>query len=284
MTVSLSYQAWSAANYVWNASSGTTHAAYQINDLLKNWVLAVNNNPSNGTRRITLEREPANTTAPALGGWVFKVESPVSNSILYSQLVVSNSSNLYFAAGSTWTSGTSLSGYGVISGNSTLDASNTFYTTGYVAEFAVASSIVDGQEFFAIGWRMDNTMSVSDYFLLFKDTTGEWALVYNDSGSIAGAHVMTTHPQPRRAFGTFSEAFIGPTTNGYFAPPYFYTQSTTYAPTTSAEWTIAFMAANPNLYVAKSATDQVLGRWAYLNNATEKIVCIGRNLYVKLPA
>lgn len=283
MTVSLSYQAWTSSNYNWNASSGTGHAAYQINDLLKNWVLEVNNNPSNTDRRITIELDPTDTSVESQGGWILKVGSPVPDSDMYIQFVVNTASNISFTVGSQWVPGTTNSGYGYIQGSNAYDTSNVFYTTGYDVEYTVTSDTEDGQEFFVLGWRHNNNMSISDYLLLAKDTEGEWAVVYNDFGSIQGSYMMIDHTTPQRAYSALYEAVQAPYATGVFLPPYFYSNLTTAAPTSNSFYTTSFLINNQKLWRAASGTDYVFGRWAFWN-VTEKIVNIARNLFVIVPS
>lgn len=283
MAVTLSYQAWTAASYAWNSSTSQNCAAFQINEKLKSWIQIVNDNPSNASRRATIVKDPADTTSFVGGGWILDFDSPIQNSNLYIKLVVNSNGNISFGVGVGYSPGTGDYGYGFLSGSSTTDTNNLFYVSSYPAEFTIATDDTDGQEFFALGWRLDNTMNNSDYFLIFKDVDGEWCCTYNDANIVVGSYVMTTHPSPRRYFGGLIEATLSHTNGGTLNRYVFYNSNTGDVPTTNAQYKSVTIAAGSNLFMAKNFVDIQYGRWGTLVTG-ERMVNIGRNLYVKLPA
>lgn len=283
MAVTLSYQAWTAANYAWNSSTSESCAAFQINEKLTSWIQTVNDNPSNASRRVTVVKDPADTTNFTGGGWILDLDSPVASSNLYIKFVVNSATNVSVAVGLGYSPGTGDYGYGYVSGSSFVDSSNTFYTNSYSAEFAIATNDVDGQEFFALGWRHDNTMSNSDYLVIYKDIDGEWCCLYNDGGAVIGTYVMTTHQSPRRYFGSLTEATLSHTANGTLNKLVFYNPNDSQIPTINTAYKAVTVAAGSDLFVAKNFLDISFGRWATLTTG-ERMVNIGRNLFVKIPA
>jgi hypothetical protein len=273
MAVTVEYQAWDSASYNWLDNSTSTAAPQQINDKLSAWVTAVNANASNTNKQITIEKGPADSTSANFVGWTLQLASDTTGSAFFLQFYTPSTTAFNMYVSSSWTNNGSNGGYGSAAGSVSSD-SVSFYTSGVEAEFSIASDTTDGQEFFCLGWRHNNSTSYSDCWLIFKDSNGEWASVFTDGGAASGTYYMPTHETPSRNFSV-GISLIGNNSNlGFLTQLVLTNASSNYAPSASYEYTAAVAAANPNLYTTGTTSEYGYARWANVSGG-RKAVCMG---------
>ena len=249
MAVTVEYQAWDSATYNWLDNSSSTAAPQQINDKLSAWITAVNANASNTSKQLTIEKGPADSTSANFVGWVIKLDSSTSLSPFYFAVYTLSSGVLGMYSYETWTNSTSNGGYGTLSGSSS-GASVNFRTSAIAAEFTVATETANGQEFFALGYKTDPSSSnYQGFFVLFKDTTGEWAS-YNGGSNNYGTLYASANPTPARAYGVRPIDFTSLTT---VLSPLVFSNSGT-LPSAGQSFTLLAQPASPSLLSSLSTS------------------------------
>lgn len=276
MAVVLEYQAWAAGTYNWLDKTTATSAPLQINDKLVAWIAAVNANPSNASKQITIEKGVTAGTNSTNVGWTLKLASPSSGSTFYIGLFSSNNNEIYYLASQSWSSGTANGGYGTFSGNQSAFP-GTFTTGGSnSAEFIVATETADTEEFFCLGFKSSSASSQtgSGSFLIFKDTTGEWATHYVLAGNVYGSYYLTTHTTPQRSFGLTNCAQFA---QGSALDPVVLRSSTSasnlFWPAAGNSVTIASVAKSPYLFANESFGYQFAKYGSLTGGRTA--VCVG---------
>lgn len=278
MAVTVEYQAWTSANYNWLDKTTATSAPLQINDKLDAWVAAVNANPSNANKQITVERDPSNSTSANFVGWVIKLASNSANSTTYAAFFTTTASVITLGTYSGWTAGTANGGYGTLSGNSSVNTSSTFKTSGSSAEFLVGTETADTEEFFCVAWKTDSTTNTSSSgcLLLFKDTAGEWTVFAATSGSIYGSFYLPTHTTPTRQYAVFLPSVgVQNTSAGFLDPLILTLQNSSYLPAAGNAVTVISTPKSPYLLASNNtSTGFQFGRYATLPGP-RTAVCMG---------
>jgi hypothetical protein len=266
MAVTLSYQTWASASYAWSNASAD-NPPMQINDLLQGWVTAVNANPSNADQQVSILKTPSSSTAANYFGWVVgfiddrEIPGSTYKKTFYHRFYSSSTTNINSTFSEGFTDNGTNGGYGASSGGNSADTSIAWYTSGYTAEFLVASETVDGEEFFAVGWKLNNSTSYSDSFVYFKDNNGNWASAFNDGGTWITSYFMPVHPTPRRNFagGIAGAASVYAERFGIYAV------NATSAPTLAGQkFTGRVIAASDGLY--RCSTNAGFGKWFQLDD------------------
>lgn len=278
MAVSVEYQAWTSVNYNWLDKTTATSAPLQINDKLDAWVAAVNANASNANKQITVERDPSNSTSANFVGWVIKLASNSANATTYAAFFTNTASALTLGSYTSWTAGTANGGYGTLAGNSSVNVSSTFKTSGSSAEFLVATETTDTEEFFCVAWKTDSTSvsSSSGCLLLFKDTAGEWVVLGATAGSIYGSFYLPTHTTPTRQYGLFLPSIgVQNTSAGFLDPLILTIENSTYLPAAGNAVTVISAPKSPYLLASKNTSAGFqFGRYATLPGP-RTAVCMG---------
>lgn len=272
MAVTVEYQSWDSASYNWLDKTTSTSAPLQINDKLDAWVAAVNANASNTNKQITVRKDPTDSTSANFIGWAIELASSSTGSSFFSRLYTNSTTNLVVVFSSAWTNDGTNGGYGAGSG-STVSKNSTWVSSGAIAEFSVATETANGQEFFCLGWRQNNSSTTSDQFLIFKDNNGEWASLFYDS-TVIGSFYMPVHPTPKRNFEVTSSTLNINNNGGYLTGLILTNGNITYVPAAENEYTATISAASPALYYAGSITDFGYARWSNVTGG-KKAVCMG---------
>lgn len=275
MPVTVDYQYWDSASYNWLDNVSATAPALQIQEKLAAWVSAVNANASNAGRPVSIRKSPSDSTSTNFIGWVIECSSTSADKGLFARLYSSTATNLNALFHQTWTDNGSNGGYGTYSGGISSDTSISFSTTGVAAEFSVAAGTDDGQEFFCLGWRLNNATTQSDVFLIFKDVYGEWAGVFTDGGSqVSGTYYMGTHSSPKRNY-LVAILTIGFNSNtNYLTRLALHNSGSTYAASDGVEFTSVMTAASPALFCTTTANNYGYGRWGTFADG-RTAVCMG---------
>lgn len=280
MAVSVEYQAWDSVSYNWLDNATSTAAPQQINDKLAAWVTAVNANASNTNKQITIHKGPADSTSANYIGWVLELASSSSGSGFYTRFYSSTTTNTVVSFSSGWTNDSSNGGYGAASGASTTDGSVTWFSSGVLAEFSIATETTDGEEFFCLGWRLNNANSSSDVLLIFKDSNGEWASYFSDGGTDIGSFYMPTHTTPQRNYTIDVPLLALGTSPGYLYQFVLTNSASTYVPAVTNEYTGTITAASPALYATYTTSEYGYGRWASVSGSRTAVCMSYGQIYV----
>lgn len=272
MAPAVSYQSWASGSYNWLDTSGSTAAPQEINSKLSTWVTAVNANASNTNKQITVTKSPSSSTSANFVGWVIQAASNATDSGFYSRLYSSTTTNLICTFSAGFTDNGTNGGYGAASGSSTTDTSISWATSGVSAEFAVASETTNGQEFFAIGWRLNNLTTQSDQFLIYKDTAGEWASFFSDGGTTMGSFYMGTSSTAQRCYTAQNPTSINTLILDRFVQSI--TSSATHLATAGSEMTVRSVAASSDLLYTSTSGNHGFGKWANISGG-KTAVCLG---------
>lgn len=276
MAVSVEYQAWAAGTYNWLDRTTSTAAPVQVDNKLRAWITAVNANPSNASKQITIEKGLADGTGSFVG-WTIKLASPSPSSTFYLGLFTDSTTSFSYSARSGWASSTSNGGYGTFSGL-TSGASASFTTGGTNgSEFIVATETLDTEEFFCLGFKSNSTSNQtgSGSFLIFKDTAGEWAAFLTMGGSVYGTFYLPVHTSPTRQYGVNYLNVNASLTNGIAEPFIMAPNAITSFP--AAGNAVTGFCTPKNQYILASAntgTGFQLGRYATLPGP-RTAVCVG---------
>ncbi len=275
MPVTVDYQYWDSASYNWLDNASATAPAMQIQEKLAAWVSAVNANASNVSRPVSIRKSPSDSTLTNNIGWVIECSSTTAEKGLFTRFYSSSTTNINVLFHTSWVDNGSNGGYGTYSGNFASDTSVSWATSGVAAEFSVAAGTEDGQEFFCLGWRLNNSTSQSDIILIFKDANGEWAGLFTDGGSLAiGSYYMDVHSSPQRSFGVSVPTLGSNSSAGYLTRLAIQTSSATYAASDGVEYTTAMTAASPALFYTTTTANWGYGRWATFADG-RTAVCMG---------
>jgi hypothetical protein len=266
MTVAFDYQAWSSASYNWLDSADPGAVTQQITAKLNAWIAAVNANASNASKQITLLKGPTDSTSANYRGWSLKFDSSSSGATFYTRLHTTSTDNLYVVFGEGWSDDGSQGGYGAITGTFSADGSISFYTSGQIAEFAIASETTDGEEFICVGWRLANNYIYSDCLIFFKDSEGEWAGFLTDTGGpTAGTIYVADAATPQRCYGVGSYLDMNQWSN-FLTTARLYANS---APTSAAYGDkyrgVAIPKSNA-IYMTGTSANYGFGKWAQFND------------------
>ncbi len=271
MAVTVEYQSWDSATYSWLDNSTSTAAPQQINDKLTTWITAVNANASNANRQVTLVKSPASSTSAAFVGWTLKFDSNTSGSPFWVKLHTTTSVNIACYFGTTYTDDGSSGGYGLTGGTAVSDTSVLYASSATSGEFVVASETANGEEFFAISWRIGSDTAKSDCLLIFKDTNNEWAGVFTDGATVtAGTLYMTQHTTPARTMSV--QFFVNYNASSTALAP-FQLWTNGGLPAANNYYTAFVMPKSPSLYLAGSSTNYSFGRYATLADSS-KVLCL----------
>lgn len=280
MAVVLEYQAWAAGTYNWLDKTTSTSAPVQIDSKLRAWITAVNANPSNATKQITIEKGLSDSSNSNYVGWTLKVASSSPNSTFYIGLfsTTTGSPALNMSAHQTWSSSTSNGGYGTFGGSTSGTTGSGFTVSGSNgAEFIAATEVADTEEFFCLGFKSNSTQNQtgSGSFLIFKDTAGEWAALFVVAGSIWGTFYLPTHTSPTRQYGV---SYLQPNsglTAGFFDPLILILNSTSFLPAAGNAVTGLCTPKSPYILASgNTATAFQFGRYATLPGPRTAI-CVG---------
>lgn len=272
MAVTVDYQVWDSASYNWFDNTTPTAATQQINDKLSAWITAVNANPSNSSKQVTILKGPADSASSTYFGWALSFDSPSIGAPFYTRFHTNSATNFYVVFGSGWNDDGAQGGYGGVSAPNVTDSGNSFLVSGVEAEFVVASDTADGQEFFCLGWRQNNSTSYSDAILFFKDNNGEWVGVFTDNTVATGTYYMPSHATRNYNIDLFN---IGANHGQYILAQVVVSNnsSSSYLPAYGNEFTACVTPTNPALYFTRSTVSFGLGKWANAPGGL-KAVCV----------
>jgi hypothetical protein len=271
MAVTLEYQAWTSATYNWLDRTTATSAPVQIDAKLRAWITAVNANPSNASKQITIEKGLADGTGNFVG-WVIKIGGTAA-ATAYIAFFSTSATAASVGTYQTWATGTANGGYGTFSGNSSATGFAQFNGNANAAEFIVSTETADTEEFFCLGYKTSSSSisSGSGVLLIFKDTAGEWATVADNNGSAFTSFYMPTHTTPQRLYGGFYVQF-GASQNISIDPLCLRANGTGQFPAANNFFTTCSIAKSPHLYAStQTSIAYQFGRYAVLANGRTAI-------------
>lgn len=247
MVVSVEYQAWTSANYNWLDKTTATSAPLQIDGKLTAWIAAVNANPSNATKQITIEKGVTAGTSANFVGWVLKLASAAAGSTTYAAFYSNAATAATFGSYSSYAAGTANGGYGTLTAGSGISSAS-FQTSANAAEFLVASETADGEEFFCIGFKTATATNSQGCFLIFKDTAGEWSVYFAVNGAAEfGSFYMPTHATPQRNYGVAIKNILAAST-GAIEPLIMAPSGVTYLPAAGNAFTALSTPKSPYIF------------------------------------
>ena len=190
------YQSWDSVNYDWSDQTAG-NALPEIVAEMDAWITAINGNASQTGKQVVRHRDGTNSTAANNYGFVIETPAQTTTGSLYTQFRTTATTNAVIYTGTGYTDDTSNNGYGTITSIVDQDTSLSFLITcTSQANFMTASSTVNGEEFFVIGWFMDNSTAYADFIGFVKDQDGEWMHCYCDSTDYNGAYYDAVQPTP----------------------------------------------------------------------------------------
>lgn len=186
MAATAKFQAWTNATWAWDSAAAGTPCV-ELEAELDAWIAAINANPSQSGKQVVKIRGAASSTTANYRG--IGVQLPAQNTTgdLYVRFYSSSATVINFFATTGFSDVVGSGGYGTGTGTIGSDNSiawkNTVSTQG---SFIIGTSTVDGQEFFHVGWAIDNLTTTSDSWTITKDQSGEWMAFVNDGGAVSG--------------------------------------------------------------------------------------------------
>lgn len=185
MAATVKTDTYTSASYNWDSAS-TGQPCKDVVDELKSWVTTINSNASQTGKQVVVLRDEASSTTTNYRGWV--VELPQTGTdTLYTSLTTYNATTIQFFSGTGFTDDTSNGGYGTVTSTIETDGSIGWQTTAAVdVHFGLAYGIVDGEEFFFVGWDLGSDSTYSDMWGIFKTTEGYWATIATDGTACKG--------------------------------------------------------------------------------------------------
>lgn len=275
MPVTVEFQSWGSVDYNWLDNTGATSAPVQIYNKLVAWAATVNANPSCANRQVTILKGPDASSSADFVGFVFQLNSPSPNSTVYCNVRSSSTTNLVATTTTNWTDDGANGGYGTYSGSSGSDTAIAWAVSGVTAEFAVATGTEDGEEFFCLGWRINNSTATQDILCYFKDQNNEWATYQSDGGSVSGSYYNIDAATPVRQFSVSGSNAIGPNgSSGNLCRLTLVCSGTIASVPVGGFFTNLVVAKSPNLYYSTTSAEWGFGRWAQLVDG-RKAVCMG---------
>ena len=186
MAPTIKWQRFEQAVYDWFDTSATGPIP-QIESELDAWIASVNANPSNTGRQVNKIKGYADGSGNYLG-WVLQVGANNNTDNGYFGMWSASTTALRGYIGRTYTDNASNGGYGTITTNpyGAQDSSIGYASSGQDADFLLIYDSTDGKEFFCLGKAMGTATGNMDGFLIYKTTSGEWALGFNDSSTWYG--------------------------------------------------------------------------------------------------
>lgn len=271
----IKWQRWDSASYNWNGHSASDPVA-AIDEILDEWILAVNANASNVGRQVTKMRDYTDFSGN-YNGHVLRLGANSNTEYGYFVCGTHNStSSLRFYMGDTYTDDTSNGGFGTvnISNGGSSDTSVATRTTGQEGNFLLCYDVADGQEFFTFGPYFPSSYQYqyANGWVIFKTTKGEWAIAAND---YTARYCYTYHDDAvstgwgnlTRNTSTNQDIRYVSTASGYYGRFTAYNGETSAPLATTFGDTYTLAAANDALLYASGSTGDLTGK--RLVNTTE---------------
>lgn len=180
------YQVWTDVTWNWDSASAGAPCTELLNEM-RAWITAINGNASQTGRQVALLRDENSSTTANFRGFTIECPAQTTTGSLYTSMFSNTTTNMRYYTGTSFTDDTSNGGYGTVTG--TIDADigilwkQAVTTTGAMI---TGYSTVNGEEFFHVGWNLDNATGTSDHITIFKDQNGEWGSMVGDTGTEAG--------------------------------------------------------------------------------------------------
>lgn len=294
MTVIGKQGIWDNSTYPW---SDTTSAGYvgSIVTEINAWITAISGNPSivaNGQLPVQLKGPSDSTDGGVTNGFVYQfpdttigldVTGPTYPTLLFEgqatgvSLIIGDE---YNDNGSNSGYGSMYTGSGTGRGHSTSEAWSG--TSNFDREAIIAYDTTDGQEFFAVGTRLGTSSSSTAGFAVFKDTSGHWCFVLEDTGfaydNVLGFWTGTA--------GSYDTDPTVPGNSQYQGPLRLEAAVPTGAankPNYDGEVQVYWYVANPALYDGRGTTGRY-GAYNFTSNDTAVIIELGYDsIAVRVP-
>lgn len=238
MAATVKTDTYTSASYNWDSAS-TGQPCKDVVDELKSWVTIINGNASQTGKQVVVLRDETDSTTTNYRGWA--VELPQTGTdTLYTSFHTNTATNARFYSGTGFTDDTSNGGYGTVTPTLETDTSMSWLTTAAIdVHFGLAYGIVDGEEFFFVGWDLGADATYSDMWGIFKTTEGYWAAIATDYTTVKGGSYGGVSTEDTIQLATMS----GSTTAHVPGSPIYYKTSQT-----STTDVFAVMAKSPDIY------------------------------------
>lgn len=185
MAPTIKWLRFESAAYDWTDATATGPLK-QIEAEIDAWITAVNANASNTGRQLARVRGIDDSTTANYAGFVVRASANnnTENAWMHFGTIGSSTTRVHYV-GSTYADDTSRGGYGTVAGNGGSDTSVTWKSNGTTADFLLGYDTTDGQEYLVLGYATNTTPSTAyeDGLLIYKTTTGEWAMGASDGAS-----------------------------------------------------------------------------------------------------
>ena len=185
MAPTIKWQRFEAAAYNWLGTTATD-AVPQIESELSAWMAAVNANPSNTGRQLSIEKGYADYAGSGnYMGWVIKAGANNNTAFGYLQYISSSTSGIAGVVSSVWDDNGSNGGYGAMTtiGVGSWSDVPSHKLSDVDSDFLLVSDTLDGKEFFILGKRQGTSANYMDGFVIVKTLTGEWVIALNDNST-----------------------------------------------------------------------------------------------------
>lgn len=149
---------------------------------LNAFVTAVNADPSNSTRQITILVQPSAVTSDLYRGVVFSIGHPTYGTMNFRFIMNNSATSITYSAGTTYTPGAANGGTGTITNTINTSFLSSAFTTNQPGDIITVYDDTTSQEFFFTNFRTQSN-SYQVYFLIFKDTQGDWVFHWGEDGS-----------------------------------------------------------------------------------------------------
>lgn len=225
---SIKYQTWDAANYAWHTNAAGKPLP-EITAELATWIAAVNGNASTtADNSLALVRDENSSTNANNFGFIVQYQTSGAE-VGYTGLVTTTGTTIYSWGVNTATFGGGTGNGGYIDASTSsndykmADSHSFLSTVTTFADFTIASSAVDGEEFFIVSYYMDSSTTYSDTWGMVKDIFGEWMVISSDGSleevffydpltdAFYKSGTFSNYPNP---FGSATTLSIGPLCTG----------------------------------------------------------------------
>ena len=210
MAATFKTQLWDNTGWGWDQATAGSPCE-QLNSELRSWIATINGNAAQSGKQVALLRDENSSTSANYRGFTLEMPAITTTGSFYFQQFSTSTANLTQRWGNSWDNGTGNGGYGTVSGGSTDTTMGWKTNVTTEGQINVAYGVVNGEEFFSAGWMIDSSTGNADYFIIFKDGNGEWAVFRGDGTTTSGWYYDPLRSTPGW-FAIASDTYVGSST------------------------------------------------------------------------
>ena len=189
------YRSFPAASFNWRTTVANGPAD-TIDQQIKTWILAVNENGANANSQIII-RKDLSASGGTRYGWTLELQDGSTGGQMFHWANSSTSDSdttgatLLTCLIADWSDDSGNDGYGSFANPGINETGHAWKNALSNADLFVAYSSVPGQEFFAFSWLFDVDDAFSEWWVIYKDQRGHWAVTTIDATSLQASYTTT---------------------------------------------------------------------------------------------